>query len=106
MSGTQARGRRASRWVAGPVAALVAVAVLGVTDAGAQTNPPVNQPGVTDTEIRVGGVATESNDPTGLTWKSSFDGVEAYFDYINRTQDGVYGRKLELASKRDDQLAN
>jgi branched-chain amino acid transport system substrate-binding protein len=84
----------------------VAITVLGVTEAGAQQNPPVNQPGVTDKTIRVGGIATESNDPTGLTWKSSFDGVAAYFDYINRTQGGVYGRKLELASKRDDQLAN
>jgi branched-chain amino acid transport system substrate-binding protein len=88
------------------VSVLAAVTVLGVTEVSAQQNPPVNQPGVTDKDIRVGGVATASNDPTGLTWKSSFDGVEAYFNYVNRTQGGVHGRKLVLAAKRDDQLAN
>src|SRR5262249_17148577 len=53
-----------------------------------------------------GGSREGPNRPTGLEVKSSFDGVEAYFDYINKTQRGVYGRKLVLASKRDDQLAN
>lgn len=84
----------------------VGVTVLGATEVGAQQNPPVDQPGVTDKTIRVGGVATESNDPTGLTWKSSFDGVAAYFEFINHTEGGVFGRKLELAAKRDDQVAN
>ena len=106
MSSTQLRGRGARRWTAAFVSVLAAATVLGATEVGAQQNPPVNQPGVTDKAIRVGGVATASNDPTGLTWKSSFDGVEAYFDYINTTQGGIYGRKLELAAKRDDQLAN
>ena len=36
------------------MASFATVAVLGVADAGAQ-NPPVNQPGVTATQIRVGG---------------------------------------------------
>ena len=80
MSGTQTRGRGARRWIAAFLAVSAAITVLGVAGAGAQQNPTVNQPGVTDKEIRVGGVATETNDPTGLTWKSSFDGVEAYFD--------------------------
>ena len=100
------RGRGARRWTATFIAVLAGVTLLGATGAGAQQNPPVNQPGVTDKAIRVGGVATVTNNPTGLPMKSSFDGVEAYFDYINRTQGGVYGRKLELASKRDDQVAN
>ena len=106
MPGTQTRGRGARRWIAAFVAVSAAVMMLGATEAGAQQNPPVDQPGVTDKAISVGGVATVSNDPTGLTWKSSFDGVEAYFNYVNSTQGGVYGRKLDLASKRDDQLAN
>src|SRR5262249_40495238 len=67
---------------------------------------PVNQPGVTNTEIRVAGVATVSNDPTGNTLGTAFDGTKAYFDYVNSTQGGVCGRKLVLTSKRDDVLAN
>ena len=84
-------------------AVLVVTVTFGVAGAGAQQ---VDQPGVTPTEIRVGGVATVTNDPTGLTWKSSFDGVEAYFEYINSTEKGVHGRKLELAAKRDDAVGN
>src|SRR5215467_6525736 len=106
MSRTRRRGRSAMRWIASFVAVSAATMVLGATGAGAQQNPPIDQPGVTDKTIRVGGVATESNDPTGLTWKSSFDGVAAYFEFINHTEGGVFGRKLELAAKRDDQVAN
>ncbi|HEY7440471.1 MAG TPA: ABC transporter substrate-binding protein [Acidimicrobiia bacterium] len=73
--------------------------------ASTQKFPAVNQPGVTPTEIKVGGVATVSNDPTGGSLGSAFDGVKAYFDYINSTG-GVYGRKLVLSSQRDDGLAN
>lgn len=92
------------RWVA-LIAAVSLVGAVGVAEAGAQ-NPPVDQPGVTNTEIRVGGVATVSNDPTGNTLGTAFDGTEAYFDYINSTANGVCGRKLVLSSKRDDTLAN
>jgi branched-chain amino acid transport system substrate-binding protein len=70
-----------------------------------QTYPPVDQPGVTAKEIKVGGVVTKSNDPTGSSLASAFDGVDAYFDYVNHSG-GVYGRKLVLDSKRDDGLAN
>jgi ABC-type branched-subunit amino acid transport system substrate-binding protein len=87
------------------IAAVSLVGVIGVSEAGAQ-NPPVNEPGVTDSEIRVGGVATVTNDPTGNTLGTAFDGTEAYFDYINSTEDGVCGRKLVLTAKRDDALAN
>ena len=82
--------------------------LIGVSAAGAQQNPPVNQPGVTDSEIRVGGVGTVSNDPTGNNpGGPAFDGTQAYFDYINASKDkGVCGRKLVLSSKRDDSLAN
>ena len=101
-------GRRkgGSRGVAALAAVVVTVSLLGVAEAGAQQNPPVNQPGVTDKEIRVGGVATVSNDPTGNTLGTAFDGVKAYFDYVDATKRGVYGRKLVLSSKRDDAVAN
>ena len=96
---------RVGRWVA-LLAVISLVGAMGVAGAGAQ-NPPVDQPGVTSTEIRVGGVATVSNDPTGNTLGTAFDGTNAYFDYINASKDkGVCGRKLVLASKRDDALAN
>jgi branched-chain amino acid transport system substrate-binding protein len=94
------------RWVA--VAAVVSlVGAVSVPAAGAQGDfPPVDQPGVSDSEIRVAGVATVTNDPTGNTLGDTFDGVEAYFEYINTTEGGVYGRELVLDSKRDDQLSN
>ena len=81
------------------------IGAICASGAGAQ-NPPVNQPGVTATQIRVGGVATVTGDPTANTNASSFDGTSAYFDYINSTQGGICGRKLDLASKRDDMLSN
>jgi ABC-type branched-subunit amino acid transport system substrate-binding protein len=66
--------------------------------------PPVNQPGVTATEIHVSGVASTTN-PTGNRYGSSFDGVQAYFDMIN-SEGGIYGRKLVIDKRRDDQLGN
>jgi ABC-type branched-subunit amino acid transport system substrate-binding protein len=105
MSRARVRNRRTRRWLAVPVAALMIGSLVGVSGAGAQEKfPPVDQPGVSAKEIRVGGLATVTNDPTGNTLGSSFDGVEAYFEYINTTEKGVYGRKLVLDSKRDDQL--
>lgn len=87
------------------VATLSLVGLVGVPAAGAATFPAVDQPGVSAKEIRVGGIATESNDPTGGSLGSAFDGAEAYFKSIN-SKGGVYGRKLVLDSKRDDGLAN
>jgi branched-chain amino acid transport system substrate-binding protein len=94
------------RWLA--LLTVVALAgAIAVPSAGAgQKFPSVDQPGVTDNEIHVGGVATVSNDPTGNTLGDAFDGAEAYFKYINSAEKGVYGRKLVLSSKRDDALAN
>jgi branched-chain amino acid transport system substrate-binding protein len=89
------------------LAVISLVGAIGVSAAGAQQNPPVNQPGVTDSEIHVGGVATVTGGPTGNTLGTAFDGTKAYFDYINASKDkGVCGRKLVLSSKRDDSLAN
>ena len=98
---------RVGRWVA-VLAVISLVGAIGVSAAGAQQNPPVDQPGVTDSEIRVGGVGTVSGDPTGNNpGGPAFDGTQAYFDHINSTgEKGVCGRKLVLASKRDDNLAN
>jgi ABC-type branched-subunit amino acid transport system substrate-binding protein len=72
--------------------------------AGAGAFPEVNEPGVTSTEIRVSGVTATTN-PLGGNYGSAYDGVQAYFDMIN-DQGGIYGRKLVLAQRHDDQLAN
>lgn len=65
---------------------------------------PVDAPGITPTEIRVGGVASVTN-PLGGHYGDSFDGVKAYFDMVN-AEGGVWGRKLVLAAERDDKLAS
>jgi len=64
------------------------------------TFPAVNQPGVSATEIKVAGVASATN-PLGASYGSAFDGTQAYFDMIN-SQGGIYGRKLTLSQKIDD----
>jgi ABC-type branched-subunit amino acid transport system substrate-binding protein len=56
--------------------------------------------GVTDTEIRIGGVASTTNGLGGV-YGDAFDGLEAYFDSVN-AQGGVFGRQLKLVAKRDD----
>ena len=66
--------------------------------------PAVSAPGVSATEIRVGGVASVNN-PLGGSYGAAFDGAHAYFDMVN-SQGGVYGRQLVLAEKRDDGAVN
>ena len=103
---------RGRRWVAGLASVFVAAGVLAAVvptsagaDAPSQQFPPVDQPGVTSTEINVGGVASKTN-PLGGDYASAFDGVKAYFDMVNSSKDkGIYGRKLTLKSERDDQVA-
>jgi ABC-type branched-subunit amino acid transport system substrate-binding protein len=68
------------------------------------TGVTVDQPGVTDTEIRVSGIASVTN-PLGTDYGAAFDGVEAYFEMVN-SEGGIHGRKLRLTNKRDDQLGN
>jgi branched-chain amino acid transport system substrate-binding protein len=69
-----------------------------------QPFPKVDQPGVTDTEIRAGGVVSNTN-PLGGEYASAFDGVKAYFNMVNASKGkGIYGRKLRLTSERDDQV--
>jgi ABC-type branched-subunit amino acid transport system substrate-binding protein len=62
----------------------------------------VNEIGVTPTEIRVSGVAALTN-PIGGNYGAAFDGVQAYFNMVN-SQGGVYGRKLVLVKRHDDQM--
>ena len=71
---------------------------------GGGTFPAVNQPGVTPTEIRVSGVASVTN-PLGGLYGAAFDGVQAYFNMVN-SEGGIYGRKLVLVKRHDDQLSN
>jgi branched-chain amino acid transport system substrate-binding protein len=63
-------------------------------------NVPVTAPGVDDSTIRVGGVASVTN-PIGGVYGQAFEGVQAYFDYIN-DGGGIYGRQLELVAQEDD----
>jgi ABC-type branched-subunit amino acid transport system substrate-binding protein len=65
---------------------------------------PVNEPGVTPTEIRVSGVTATTN-PIGGLYGTAFDGVQAFFDMVN-SRGGIYGRKLVIVKRRDDNLAN
>src|SRR5581483_8343224 len=64
--------------------------------------PQLNEPGVTPTEIRVSGVAATTN-VLGAAYGSFFDGVQAYFNMIN-SQGGMYGRKLVIVARHDDQM--
>lgn len=73
-------------------------------DGAADATVTVDAPGVTDTEIRVGGVASVTN-PLGAKFGDAFDGVDAYFQMINE-EGGIHGRELNLVARRDDQLAN
>lgn len=71
-----------------------------VSAADLQKKVPITADGVTDTEIRVGGVAAVTN-PLQADYGQAFKGTQAYFDMIN-SQGGIYGRKLVLAAQRDD----
>lgn len=74
------------------------------TTSGSDENVPVDAPGVSDTEIRVGGVASVTN-PLGGKYEDAFVGTKAYFKMINDAG-GIYGRQLVLAAERDDKLSN
>ncbi|HSO97021.1 MAG TPA: ABC transporter substrate-binding protein [Acidimicrobiia bacterium] len=84
-------------WKASVLVGLIAL-VGGTVPAVAQTG---GTPGVTGTTINVGGIAGVTN-PVGQPYASGFDGVQAYFNYIN-AKGGVYGRKFKLIARLDDQ---
>jgi ABC-type branched-subunit amino acid transport system substrate-binding protein len=65
---------------------------------------PVDAPGVTDTEIRVGGIASVTN-PLGGSYETAFEGAKAYFDKVN-SDGGVYGRQIKLVEEIDDGAVN
>ncbi|MGH9032870.1 MAG: ABC transporter substrate-binding protein [Acidimicrobiia bacterium] len=81
------------------IVGLVAVACGNEESSGGGSGG--GRPGVTDTEIRVGGVVGKTN-PVGRPYEDGFVGVKAYFDMIN-AEGGVFGRDLELVAERDDQ---
>ena len=72
------------------------------TKAGGGTPAAVDQPGVTADTIRVGGVASITN-ALNAPYGDIFKGVKAYFAMQN-SKGGIYGRKLEVVSERDDQM--
>ncbi len=70
----------------------------------AEVNVTVDQPGVTDDTVRVGGVASVTN-ALNAPYGDIFKGIEAYFAMVN-DEGGVHGRQLEVVSKRDDAMTN
>ena len=69
-------------------------------------NVPVDAPGVTDTEIDVATIVTKTNNPTGASYGPLVDGIKAYFEMINETNGGIYGRKLVVKYDHDDGFNN
>jgi ABC-type branched-subunit amino acid transport system substrate-binding protein len=61
-------------------------------------------PGVTDSEIRIGGLASVNN-PLQAPYGDAARGAEVYFDQVNEAG-GIYGRELTLAVERDDETVN
>lgn len=94
-------------------AVLVALALLiaacgnsisgGSGATGDTTGGVSDQPGVSADKITVGGVAAITN-PLGGKYGDTFNGVEAYFDMVNKAG-GIFGRQLDLAQKLDDNAA-
>ena len=61
-------------------------------------------PGVTDDAISVA-VITAGTNPLAGDFRRFVDGVQAYFDMVNASG-GIYGRKLVIGAKRDDNFVN
>src|SRR5204862_3895968 len=55
-------------------------------------------------EIHVGSIASITN-PVGGDYGRLNDGIQSYFDMVN-AKGGIWGRKLKLTSKRDDQTGS
>ena len=76
-----------------------------VSGGALHTNVPLNAvPGVTNSQINVA-VITAGTNPLAGDYTRFADGVQAYFDMIN-AQGGIYGRKLVISAKHDDQFVN
>jgi ABC-type branched-subunit amino acid transport system substrate-binding protein len=77
-------------------AGLLALATLPACGKDTNTSSSSESvPGVTDTEIVFGTHLPLSQSPASA-YGPIADGIRAYFDYINDTEGGVYGRKLKL----------
>ncbi len=82
------------------IAVMVAISAVGFATVGMADAQGAGRPGVTDKEIKVGGLSS----PLSLLstpYVNGFDGVNAYFDVINK-KGGVYGKKLKLVAQLDD----
>ena len=64
--------------------------------------PRPGVPGVTDSAIRVSVITAKTN-PIGGRYYEYTDGIKAYFKKVNDAG-GIYGRKLQIASERDDNV--
>src|SRR3990170_2384887 len=100
--------KRSSRVVA--LLTLAALTAVTLTACGSSEEPPpqgatpakpaaspdgLEVPGVTDTEIKLGSHLPLSQHPAAV-YAPIGDGMRAYFDYVNDTEGGVYGRKITL----------
>ncbi len=79
----------------------------GTTPAGTAAASPEASPavaatvqGVTDTEIKLGTHLPLSQTPAAVYAPIGY-GMQAYFNYINDTEGGVYGRKISLLIEDD-----
>ncbi len=63
---------------------------------------PSKEPGVTDDTIRIASVVAKTN-ILKIPADQTVFGAQAYFDMVN-SQGGIWGRKLQLVSNRDDQM--
>jgi ABC-type branched-subunit amino acid transport system substrate-binding protein len=76
----------------------------GIPSGDACPNKPITGvPGVTDTEIKIGGIVALTN-PTGQTYGDAVDGLLAYIKGVNDAG-GVCGRQLKYVTTIDDQTA-
>lgn len=75
--------------------------VAACSNANSSGGTASGRAGVDAHEIRVGGLAAVTG-PLGDEYAPIFDGAQAYFDMVNE-QGGVFGRKIKLVAKLDDQ---
>ena len=85
------------RWVAVVAAITLIGAIVAPAATAQQKFPAVDQPGVTDKEIKVGGVATVSNDPTG---QHPGDGLRRHATRTSTTSTRPGGRVRPQARAR------
>ena len=89
------------RHAAGAITALLVISVAGLLLAncggGEEKAAPASEkvPGVTDTEVLFGTHLPMSGN-AAAAYAPVANGLRAYFDFINDTEGGVYGRKIKL----------